>query len=131
MCSCESIAHTRLPDLRRAGKWSRTRNCVAGRDRPVHLKLNPGVSRFVCTWKADGRRAGTATSYHVDLSTLHVELSAGVAGGGMESNELCAEEVSGKTCVSRRYRCGKKLEMTDCPLGMQGGSTKSTRPLLL
>jgi len=67
-----------LSNLCRASEWSRTGNCVAGRDGPVQLKLNPRVSRFVCTWKADGRRTGTATSCHVDLSTLHVQLSTGV-----------------------------------------------------
>jgi len=73
-----NVPHVCLPDLGRASEWSRTGNCVAGRDRPVQLKLNPRVSRFVCTWKADSRRTGTATSCHIDLSTLHIELSTGV-----------------------------------------------------
>jgi len=129
--SCENIFHIRLSDLRRASEWSRTGDCVASRDRPVQLELNPGVSRFVYTWKADGRRTGIATSCHVDLSTLHVQLSTGVVRGGVESDELSAEEVPGNYRVSRRYRFTKKLEMTYCPLEMHDGSTKSTRPLLL
>ena len=78
VCSCEHITHIRLSDLRGASEWSRAGDRVAGRDRPVQLELNPRVSRFVYTWKADGRRTGTATSCHVDLSTLHVQLSTGV-----------------------------------------------------
>lgn len=101
MCVCEDITHIRLPDLRRAGEWSRTGDCVAGRDRPVQLKLDPRVGCFVCAWKADGRRTGTATSCHVDLSTFHIELSTGVVGGCVESNELSAEEVSERNRVSR------------------------------
>jgi hypothetical protein len=40
------------------------------------------------------------------LGTFHVELSTRVVTGGMESNELSAEEVSAKVLVSQLIQSG-------------------------
>jgi hypothetical protein len=93
-----------LPHLRRASERSWSWDRIACRFWPVELKLDPWVSRFVCTWEADCCRTGTTAPCHIDLSTFHVELSTRVVGGSVKSNELSAEQVSGMTLVSQWIR---------------------------
>ena len=94
---------TVLPHLRRAGERSRSWDGIACWFRPVELKLDAWISRFVCTWEADCSRTGSTTSCDVDLSTFHVELSTRVVARSMESDEFGAEEVPDKDCVSQNF----------------------------
>ena len=94
---------TALPNLRRAGERSRSWDGIACRFRPVELKLDAWISRFVCTWEADCSRTGSTTSCHVYLSTFHVELSTRVVTRRMEGDKFGAEEVSEKDCVSQNF----------------------------
>jgi hypothetical protein len=83
----------RLPKLRRAGEWSWAGDGIRCRLWPVHLELNTWIGTLVCSWEADGCRAGVASSGNVDLGTFHVELGSGIIGGCMKSDELGSEEV--------------------------------------
>ena len=94
---------TALPNLRRAGERSRSWDGIACWFRPVELKLDAWISRFVCTREADCSRTGSTTSCYVYLGTFHVELSTRVITRSMESDKFGAEEISEKDCVSQNF----------------------------
>lgn len=137
-----------LPELRRACKRAWARNRVRCRLRPVHLELDTRIgalttsgsayvshAEFVnlgfvlCSWEADGSWTGVASTRDIDLRTFHVELRAWVIARSVERDELGSKEISGtgiRSSVEVRTE-----SWTHCPLGMQDGRTKSTKPFLL